>query len=655
MSVGVNMAVPYPIPFPLGKGVIFSVIKGDLVSLKKDIPSRYDVNQKFMSTPGGFVTTLGLLSVTHNKVNIFKWLLSQGLDALQKTSAGFNLFSEAARMSSVSKETTDLLFTPSNDGEYLNDQALNGGYNTVTHLAVISNNIYLLQKLLGMGSSLRVCLIKNLKGDTAMGLGIKLNRDNSTMARMLAKYARNVSKEDFTTTSDNDGYTLLELARNYKLHDVVDIMTSQPELEDNDRVCVLCKILIEETHKAFREANRSDNEEDEYAFDNEIGTELRFGDDLYGELQGVRSLVNDMDKLKLDDDGVIDTKGRGGVRVKSGLANTMDDKLDDIGGEEEEEDTVMYSVHEDELDKECEVQKQAQIIALENALAECQRKLDTNEEVHRDYVNGNEYRVNNLSKNFDILLEKLEAKFSVQVHSIKTEHETELTQLKAGKAELIKNESIMRKRLTKYELELDTLTTELEKKKSVMDEHLVRLKANTTVTSELKIELEEYKIKLNSLRQNNAKLTVQQRALDAELTTSSEECEQLRDGMIKNTRLLSMLRSKHEEELAKLGANFEDVVKSSINAQELTEKQTEERINQLKEDMYIEAETYADVFNKERNQFYQQITHQNKDHTSELDRLKREHIMNIKACMKREEELNTKLEHIWKLWEKTKP
>jgi len=228
------------------KKLLYAVYKGDVRELRHFIPTVYNPNQMFYTTPDSAVSAshLGALAIVNNKPEVLRILLRAGLSTGAITGKKMSLFSEAASVKYVSPEIVDMLFVPVNDGDFLNDQPFEAGYNTTAHLAVLNNNSYLLDRLLRMGKSCLVATLRNATGDTALTLAIKLSRYNGgSMAMRLARYTEEVTKESWSSVVENSGYNALELAEANQLHEVVKILTA-PRRPDGSILCSLCRGVV---------------------------------------------------------------------------------------------------------------------------------------------------------------------------------------------------------------------------------------------------------------------------------------------------------------------------------------------------------------------------------------------------------------------------
>ena len=258
---------PYPVSYVRAKKLLYAVSRGDVRELRHFIPTVYNPNQRFYTTPdnASSASHLGALAIVNNKPEVLRMLLRAGLSTRATNGKNMNLFSEAASVKYVSPEIVDMLFVPDNDGDFLNDQPFEAGYNRAAHLAVLNNNSYLLDRLLRMGKSALVATLRNATGNTALTLAIRLSRYNGgSMAMRLARYTEEVTKESWSSVVDNSGYNALELAEANQLHEVVKILTAPRRGDDN--LCSLCRRVVNDRHE-----DDSYIEEGSMIYDDEFG------------------------------------------------------------------------------------------------------------------------------------------------------------------------------------------------------------------------------------------------------------------------------------------------------------------------------------------------------------------------------------------------
>ena len=212
----------YPVPYVKCKKLVLALMSGNLDFVREQIPKKVHVNQIMEPYPGRALSYPVFIAVEYDSsAVILDYILRQGADALLRDHMGYSVFMKAASLPYVNKKTVDALFGKWGDaGEMLNDQHSSG--NTPVHMAVASNNVYLLDKLLSSSNLVRVSTIKNRKGDTALTLAIKCNR-GPVMTSMLVAHAKE-TKESLITT-DGNGYTALELATLFEMTALVHELT----------------------------------------------------------------------------------------------------------------------------------------------------------------------------------------------------------------------------------------------------------------------------------------------------------------------------------------------------------------------------------------------------------------------------------------------
>ncbi len=257
----------YPVSYVRGKKLLYALYKGDVRELRKFIPTVYNPNQRFYATPDNTssATNLGALAIVNNKPEVLRLLVHAGLSTGVTNGKNMNLFSEAASVKYVSHEIVDMLFVPDNDGDFLNDQPFEAGYNTAAHLAVIHNNSYLLDRLLRMGKSVLVATLRNATGNTALTMAIKLSEKNGgSMAMRLARYVEEVTKESWSSVVDDSGYNALELAEANQLYDVVKILTA-PRRPDECASCSLNRRIMHDEDDEYIDEEGSMVYEDEFS------------------------------------------------------------------------------------------------------------------------------------------------------------------------------------------------------------------------------------------------------------------------------------------------------------------------------------------------------------------------------------------------------
>ena len=203
----------YPIISYKTKELRNAIVDGNLSTLSRYIPTKYHVNQPFKFDSGGGTSYALLLAVESNQPDLVKYLLEKGADITKKDIRGMTVFHKIANSPYMSRELVNIFYENENDGFYLNDQLPLSG-NTLVHLAVVQENVYVLERALKQFKKLKVASIRNYKNDTPLTLALKLMNDNPIIPIMLIKYVIRVSDEHFYV-SDGRNQTPLDLANKY--------------------------------------------------------------------------------------------------------------------------------------------------------------------------------------------------------------------------------------------------------------------------------------------------------------------------------------------------------------------------------------------------------------------------------------------------------
>ena len=348
---------PYAIPFDQGKKLIYAVIKGDIKTIKELVPRTFNPNQPFMVSPGGPKNYLGILAITNDRPGVLIELLKLGLWTTSKNERSLNLFTEAASIKQVSPAIIDILFRPSNDGYYLNDQPASLEFNTAVHMAALNNNLYLLEKLLDMGFKVKVGTLKNSYGDSALSLAIKTGR--ATSALMMAWYMIGVSRESWEKVVDKDGYNALELAKRHSMPAVVEALETKIKgpLDPYSSLCRQCRKSL------VKNVNGSDSDDDDEEKEQDSEERDAFEEDDYIDKDdGISDIVDMVQKLSVMEMAVdtLEKKLKADKESYTSQTTLMEDTIDSMALErekalEEAENTFVATLEKIKVEHEEEI------------------------------------------------------------------------------------------------------------------------------------------------------------------------------------------------------------------------------------------------------------------------------------------------------------
>ena len=87
---------PYPVSYVRAKKLLYAVSRGDVRELRHFIPTVYNPNQRFYTTPdnASSASHLGALAIVNNKPEVLRMLLRAGLNTGATNGKNMNLFSE---------------------------------------------------------------------------------------------------------------------------------------------------------------------------------------------------------------------------------------------------------------------------------------------------------------------------------------------------------------------------------------------------------------------------------------------------------------------------------------------------------------------------------------------------------------------------------
>lgn len=225
----------FAIPFNDCCSLINAVISGNLDAVKRIIPRSYNVNQRFIIDYNGTQTYLGFLAILYNQPEILEYLIRQNFDMCIKDTKGLNLFMVAANTNYLSTSIIDLLFSSVYEFVDWNEQFENRENNTLLHMAILRKNNYLLNKLLGFNHTyLKVASLRNIYGDSAISLAIKLEMDDVSI--LLCQSLKPKYEEGWYHVLDHKGDNLLNLAKKHNMEQVFYLLEKLKNIEIDEDV-----------------------------------------------------------------------------------------------------------------------------------------------------------------------------------------------------------------------------------------------------------------------------------------------------------------------------------------------------------------------------------------------------------------------------------
>lgn len=209
----------FAIPFEDCRSLINAVASGNLDAVKRNIPGIYNVNQRFITDYNETQTYLGFLAILYNQPDILQYLITQQFDMCVKDTKGLNVFMVAANTDYLSTSIIDMLFLSVYESVDWNEQFENRENNTLLHMAILRKNNYLLHKLLSFNNTyIKVASLRNIYGDSAISLAIKLQMDDISL--LLCKSLKPEHEEGWYHVLDHKGDNLLTLAKKHNMEQV---------------------------------------------------------------------------------------------------------------------------------------------------------------------------------------------------------------------------------------------------------------------------------------------------------------------------------------------------------------------------------------------------------------------------------------------------